>query len=57
MMDDTVARRDDSKVCECSLAPFEEGKALFVPVEFDLFVAVLGIICPGDVNLNGVVHN
>ena len=57
LMDDAVARRDNSEVCEGSLAPLEEGEALSVPVEFDLFIAVLGIFCPGDVNLDGVVDN
>ena len=57
LMDDAVARRDNSEVCEGSLAPLEEGEALSVPVEFDLFIAVLGIFCPGGVNLDGVVDN
>ena len=56
-MDDAVAWRDDSEVCEGSLAPLEESEALSVPVEFDLFIAVLGIFCPGDVNLDGVIDN
>ena len=57
LMYDTVSRWDDSEVLEGFLTPLEEGKALFVPVEFDLFIAVLGILCPGDVNLNGVIDN
>ena len=57
LMDDTVARWNDSEVREGSLAPLEEGEALSVPVEFDLFIAVLGIGCPGGVNLDGVVDN
>ena len=44
LMDDTVARWDDSEVREGGLAPLEEGEALSVSVEFDLFIAVLGII-------------
>ena len=57
LVDDTVARRDDSEVGEGRFAPLQEGKALAVPVEFDFFIAVLGILCPGDVNLDGVVNN
>ena len=56
-MDDTVSRWDNSEVLEGFLTPLEEGEALSVPVEFDLFIAVLGILCPGDVNLDGVVDN
>ena len=56
-MDDTVSRWDDSEVLEGFLTPLEESEALSVPVEFDLFIAVLGILCPCDVDLNGVVDN
>ena len=57
LVDDAVARRDNSEVSEGRLAPFEESEAFTVPVEFDLFIAVLGIFGPGDVNLDGVVDN
>ena len=57
LMDDTVSRWDDSEVLEGFLTPLEESEALSVPVEFDLFIAVLGIFCPGDVNLDGVIDN
>lgn len=57
LMDDTVARGHDSEVAEGRLTPLEECKSLLVPVEFDLLVAVLGVVGACDIDLDGVVND
>ena len=56
-MDDTVAWGDDAEVAESFLTPLEEGEALTVPVELNLFVAVLGVRSTSNIDLNRVIND
>ena len=56
-MDNTVTWRHNAEVAKSGLSPLKEGKSLFVPVEFDLFVAIFGVLGTGDIDLNGVIDD
>ena len=56
-MHDARARRHDSHIFECALAPLQKLKALLISLEFEAFVVRSGLLGPRQVDLYRVVDD
>lgn len=56
-MHDTTPRRDHQHVVEGLGAPFQECKALSVPLKLELHVDIQSVRCPSCIDLHGMVND
>jgi len=57
LMDNTIARRDNSEIVKSLLPPLKEGKSFLISTELEFFIFLLGVSPSGEINLNRVIND